>query len=85
MNDIDMNFICVICGFDDLLDPPYEEGYPSYEICPCCGFQFGFDDCDQGCTFVAHREKWLEKGAVWHNNTEKPTEWSLEKQLKNIE
>ncbi|MBS9801675.1 hypothetical protein J4052_01610 [Bacillus toyonensis] len=80
-----MNFICVICGFDDLLDPPYEEGYPLYEICPCCGFQFGFDDCDQGCTFVAHREKWLEKGAVWHNNTEKPTEWSLEKQLKNIE
>ncbi|OOR12035.1 hypothetical protein BW897_15000 [Bacillus cereus] len=81
-----MNFICLICGFDDLLDPPYDEDEdPSYEICPCCGFQFGFDDCDQGYTFVEYREKWLEKGAIWHNNAKKPTGWSLEKQLKNIE
>lgn len=28
------------------LDPPYGDhwGIPSYEVCPCCGFEFGNDD-----------------------------------------
>jgi hypothetical protein len=28
------------------LAPPYEDllGNPSYEVCPCCGFEFGNDD-----------------------------------------
>ena len=37
--------ICPVCNYDGLFDPPYDEnGYGSYEICPCCGFQFGLDD-----------------------------------------
>ncbi|MGG5737376.1 hypothetical protein [Bacillus cereus group sp. IBL03679] len=86
MNNSDMNFVCLVCGFNELLEPPYDEdGDPSYEICPCCGFQFGFDDCDQGHTFVKYRKKWLEEGGVWFINESKPAEWSLEEQLKNIE
>jgi hypothetical protein len=28
-----------------LYEPPYDErGLPSDEICPCCGFHFGYDD-----------------------------------------
>ena len=35
---------CPVCNYDGLFDPPYDEnGYGSYEICPCCGFQFGLD------------------------------------------
>ncbi|EEL72054.1 hypothetical protein bcere0026_9540 [Bacillus mycoides] len=78
MNNNDMNYICLICGFDELLDP-------SYEICSCCGFQFGYDDCDQGYTFIEYRKEWLKKGAIWFNSAKKPARWSLEKQLKNIE
>ncbi|MFK4427732.1 hypothetical protein ABH959_004911 [Bacillus sp. RC51] len=86
MNNNDMNYICLICGFNELLDPPYDEDDdPSYEICSCCGFQFGYDDYDQGYTFIEYRKKWLEKGAIWFNSAEKPARWSLEKQLKNID
>ena len=36
---------CPVCGYDGLYEPPYnEKGSGSYEICPCCGFQFGYDD-----------------------------------------
>lgn len=43
-----MKYICPICGYDKLLEPPYDEyNNPSYEICPCCGFEYGFDDQDQ--------------------------------------
>lgn len=60
-----------------------EDDDPSYEICLCCGFQFGYDDCDQGYTFIEYRKEWLEKGAIWFRS-EKTARWSLEKQLRNI-
>lgn len=40
-----MKHTCPVCGFKGLAEPPYDhEGNHSHEICPCCGFQFGFDD-----------------------------------------
>ncbi|MFJ8087180.1 hypothetical protein ACIQ7N_03070 [Lysinibacillus sp. NPDC095746] len=42
-----MENICLICGFNELYEPPYdEEGEPSDEICPCCSFHFGYDNFD---------------------------------------
>ncbi|CAI6246577.1 hypothetical protein NRS6120_05960 [Bacillus subtilis] len=39
-----MKHTCPVCGFKGLAEPPYDhEGNHSHEICPCCGFQFGFD------------------------------------------
>ncbi|WP_255292082.1 hypothetical protein [Bacillus cereus] len=86
MMNNDVNFKCLVCGFDELLEPPYDEDEdPSYEICPCCGFQFGYDDLDQGYTFVKYREKWLDSGAKWFSSARKPNKWFLEKKFKNIE
>ncbi|QIW78371.1 hypothetical protein [Bacillus tequilensis] len=34
-----MKHTCQGCGFKGLTKPPYD-----HEICPCCDFQFGFDD-----------------------------------------
>lgn len=40
-----MKYICPVCGFKGLTEPAYDDqGNHSYEICSCCGFQFGFDD-----------------------------------------
>ena len=36
--------VCPVCGYDGLDEPPFNErGAGSYDICPCCGFQFGLD------------------------------------------
>ena len=59
--------ICPVCSYDGLFDPHYDEnGYGSYEICPCCGFQFGLDDYpdkDKGIT--EWRKKWEANGHPW--------------------
>lgn len=40
-----MNYICPVSGFDKLDEPAYDnDNDPSFEICPCCRFQFGDDD-----------------------------------------
>lgn len=40
-----MKNICPVCGFDGLDFKPYDEkGFGTFEICPCCGFEFGCDD-----------------------------------------
>lgn len=80
-----MKFTCIVCGFNELEEPPYEEGDPSFEVCPCCGFQYGFDDLDQGYTFAEYREKWISEGAEWFSRSRKPKlGWSVEEQLKRI-
>ncbi|WP_154890075.1 hypothetical protein [Longibaculum muris] len=80
-----MKYICPICGYDKLLEPPYDEyNNPSYEICPCCGFEYGFDDQDQNFDFIAYRENWLLSGAKWFLPQEKPDNWDLSAQLKNL-
>ena len=41
--------MCPVCGFVGLAVSPYNEaGGGSFEICPCCGFEFGFDDDSEG-------------------------------------
>ena len=76
---------CPVCGYIGLYEQPYDEnGCASYEICPCCGFEFGFDDRDQGKSFEQYREKWISDGAQWFNKKKQPDNWNLEEQLKNL-
>ncbi|MBP1988672.1 hypothetical protein [Paenibacillus eucommiae] len=78
-----MNF-CLVCG-NKLESPQYtSDGKPMYNICPCCGFQSGFDDDDRGMTFEEYRKAWLSEGANWFNQKSKPSGWELKAQLKNI-
>lgn len=47
--------------------PPYEEwlGAASYEVCPCCGFEFGNDDnpgTAPPSTFQSYRQEWEGEG-----------------------
>jgi hypothetical protein len=75
---------CRVCGFE-LSSPPWgDDGEsPSWEICPCCGTEFGYEDCTQVSSRV-RRNRWISFGMKWFNEREKPANWSFEWQEKNI-
>ncbi|WP_449387855.1 hypothetical protein [Chryseobacterium lineare] len=75
---------CRVCGLfiDDL--PWGEDGKsPTYEICPCCGVEFGYEDYTVEST-KKYRKEWLIKGAKWFDKSEQPEKWDKEQQFKNI-
>ena len=80
-----MKHICPVCGYPDLNEPPYLDNNPSYEICNCCGFEFGYDDGSEGHNYISYRAEWIAGGAKWFIPKSCPSNWSLTEQLKNIE
>lgn len=87
------NYICPVCGYDGLEFEPNN----SYEICSCCGYEFGtldYEGKDVGAEFDYKetmnffsyvRNIWLGNGAEWYSNiNQKPQNWDLQNQLKNI-
>ena len=68
---------CPICGYG-----PFEEAYESavklrcsFDICPCCGCEYGYDDLE------SYYEVWASSGFKWFNPKFKPENWSIEHQL----
>lgn len=80
------SFVCPVCGYDRLPGPLYnDEGIPDVSlICLCCGFQPGYDDDEMGYTIETYRAEWIENGAKWFAEKQKPKEWDLHEQLKRI-
>jgi len=68
--------------------PPYEDvlGMPSYEVCPCCEFEFGNDDNPGtaiGVSFEQYRAEWLSNGANWWSKKPGPPPgWDALAQLR---
>jgi len=82
---VDGPFICPVCGFDGLSEPPYNaDGNGSYEICPSCGFEFGYDDHSEGVSHDEFRASWLAAGAEWFDPDQRPDGWDLRAQLARI-
>lgn len=75
---------CRVCGLGFLESPWGQDGQtPSWEVCPCCGTEFGYEDC----TLIgvrSQRNRWLASGAKWVDKTKAPDDWSLEKQIAAI-
>lgn len=69
------------------LTPPYANhfGLASYEVCHCCGFEFGNDD-DPGTaggeSFEQYLAEWVRDGCNWFQQDERPDDWNLESQLR---
>jgi hypothetical protein len=78
-------YTCHVCGYPDLEEAPWgEDGIsPTYNICPCCGVEFGYEDC-QAEALLTYRSEWIKKGANWFDSSLKPNNWSLKEQLKRI-
>lgn len=80
----DDRYHCPVCGLPLNFAPWGEDGKsPTYEICPCCGVEWGNEDYTLD-SLQAYRHKWLASGAEWCNSQKKPQDWSLELQLRNI-
>ena len=79
-----MKYVCPVCNYDGLDQKPYNDrGYGSYEICLCCGFQFGVDDFpDKEQGIREWRERWIENGCRWtYGQHLKPPNWDPVEQL----
>jgi len=71
---------CPVCGYPEFIT---FDGYgPARVLCPCCGFDPGYDAGDEART-EALRRHWLEKdgGRWWSNCTPPPEGWNREAQL----
>lgn len=75
---------CRVCGlYTDELPWGNDGLIPTYEICLCCGVEFGNEDYTIEST-KKYRYNWLSKGNPWFFVNEKPKNWKLEEQFKNI-
>lgn len=84
-----MNKRCFVCNYDGLYEAPYDSrGVPSDEICPCCGFHYGYDDDDivpKELVYKEWREKWISSGCRWFSKgRQSPEDWNPIEQLKKI-
>jgi len=78
--------ICTVCGYEKLEYPQRDsKGYPTFCICPCCGFESGFhDDCLE-MTIEEFRNEWIEEGANWFSeHNAKPLNWDWKKQIVKV-
>lgn len=75
--------ICPVCGYPNLDEAPYDQhGCPTYNICPCCGTEFGYDDARS--SHARLRERWIANGMSWWSSYLRPPgHWDPASQLKN--
>ncbi|MEQ1665294.1 MAG: hypothetical protein ABL927_07970 [Bdellovibrionales bacterium] len=74
------------------LKPPYLQhwGKASYDICVCCGFEYGLDDEPGGefepSTFEAYLQNWVQvENCKWFDIKLRPLNWNIAEQLKNAD
>ncbi len=78
------DLLCPVCGypFEGTSDVPLED---SFDICSCCGFEFGFDDGINGDTYESYRDRWIANGCKWWTKRAAPPKgWNPISQLRNI-
>lgn len=81
---MDERFICCICGYRLKFKICGEDGKsPPYEICPCCGVEFGNEDYTL-TPILEYRKKWSESGCNWFLAENKLLDWSYKAQLENV-
>jgi len=75
---------CRVCGlFIEDLPWGFCGKCPTYEICPCCGVEFGNEDYNIEAT-KQYRENWIREGLNWFNPNKKPENWDKKSQFKSI-
>jgi len=75
---------CRVCGLGQEDAPWGEDGRtPTYEICSCCGVEFGYED-SQPTSVRAYRVQWLGKGGAWFAPDQRPVVWDFEAQFRNV-
>ncbi len=80
-----VKYTCHVCGYPDLLEPPWgEDGQSSsFDICPCCGVEFGYEDATE-TALLKYRQQWIFSNGKWRESDLKPSDWDMKEQLRNI-
>ncbi len=85
-------YLCPVCGYPDLAEPPWDNDSPSDDICPSCGTQFGYHDAIRGGAGKRQelhrrlREAWRSAGCPWSSyGRPPPAEWNPQEQLQAVE
>ncbi len=82
------SYMCPVCGWTGLAELPRSPaGGGSYEICWCCGFEFGVTDDDLGYTYEQWRNDWIQKGMPWDGSSIRPAPdgWDPAEQLRRLQ
>jgi hypothetical protein len=80
----DGSYYCRVCGLRQDFQPWGEhDKTPTFETCVCCGVNFGCEDCNKEFIWK-FRDEWVKNGGNWTDLGKKPSNWSLEEQMKNI-
>jgi len=80
----DAEFHCRVCGLRQEESPWGEDGRtPTFEICDCCGVEFGYEGAIVHAAKV-YRHEWLQKRAPWSRPKARPATWDLEHQLESV-
>ena|SRR5271156_1816129 len=93
MKDIFKEYICRVCGLDlqslpqhlalTNREPFHQDGYSTFNICPCCDSESGYEDSSLESTRKA-RQDWVERGYSWFDRRFKPLNWDPSIQQKQI-
>ena len=85
MHELDEVDICRVCGLYEKDSEPWgpDGKSPMFFICACCGTESGYEDCTLE-TVLNARKSWLDAGAPWFAERERPADWGLERQLAQI-
>lgn len=77
-------FVCLVCGFPALTIAPYsDDGIASFDICPCCGVEFGYDDATR--THADLRARWVAGGMKWWSQSSMaPAAWDPTAQVAGL-
>lgn len=85
----EVDALCPVCGLA-LDGPAWADGSASFEICPCCGTQFGYDDCCGGeaaarpAWYWQARQSWVAGGMRWWSTRTPPAGWDAVSQLARL-
>lgn len=92
-------YICAVCGniASVMRHTKPESALETGEICPCCGFHYGYDDMNASAEYSKdatpldiikiYRSQWIKDGMKWWSINPlrpKPPNWDPLQQLKNI-
>lgn len=76
--------LCRVCGLEHHGLPWGPDGTkPSFEICLCCGTEFGNEDATHEGVRRA-REKWMRSGYAWADPLLKPHGWQPDFQVEQL-
>lgn len=70
---------CPVCGYSGAA--AYGRDFESWDICQCCGVEFGYGDAGRSHSLLT--QSWKDRGCPWYSKRLTPAEgWDAMEQLK---